>query len=224
MLDPNGAGLALLLVTTHADTAAAVQQALAASAFDRAELHRVPNASTALGSLSGEESRRPFDCVLVDETDDVERVVAALRALIPRLRAGGVVALVSRASLRNAAELERAGAHNVIPNDPIVPDRLAQAIRGAVRIARAERDLLERTAELEQQVDEAQALAEELEQANEHLHQASIEAKRSEDRYRALVEASTQLVWNTDAHGMVEDMPHWRTLTGQTRDEVRGSG
>ena len=224
VLDPNGAGLALLLVTTRADTSAAVQQALAASAFDRAELHRVPDASTALGSLSGEASRRPFDCVLVDETDVVERVVATLRALYPRMWTGGVVALVPRASLRNAAELERAGAHNVIPNDPIVPDRLAQAIRGAVRISRAERDLLERTAELEQQVDEAQALAEELEQANEHLHQASIETKRSEDRYRALVEASTQLVWNTDAHGMVEDMPHWRTLTGQTKDEVRGSG
>jgi PAS domain S-box-containing protein len=46
----------------------------------------------------------------------------------------------------------------------------------------------------------------------------------SEERYRALVEASTLMVWETDAAGQVEDMPVWRELTGQTLDEVRGNG
>lgn len=48
--------------------------------------------------------------------------------------------------------------------------------------------------------------------------------RASEERYRALVEASTLMVWETDADGLVEDMPFWREITGQTRDEVRGSG
>jgi PAS domain S-box-containing protein len=46
----------------------------------------------------------------------------------------------------------------------------------------------------------------------------------SEERYRALVEASTLMVWESDAAGQVEDMPVWRELTGQTVEQVRGSG
>jgi len=46
----------------------------------------------------------------------------------------------------------------------------------------------------------------------------------SEQRYRSLVMAGTQMVWTTDAGGMVVDMPFWRQLTGQTPDEVRGEG
>ncbi len=48
--------------------------------------------------------------------------------------------------------------------------------------------------------------------------------RRSEARYRALAEASTRMVWTTDRHGMVEDMPGWRAITGQTADQVRGVG
>ena len=48
--------------------------------------------------------------------------------------------------------------------------------------------------------------------------------RQSEERYRALVEAATQMVWTTDHEGQVVDMPFWRELTGQTIDEVRGSG
>src|SRR5688572_10797218 len=43
-------------------------------------------------------------------------------------------------------------------------------------------------------------------------------------RYRALVDATSAMVWSTDSSGMVDDMPAWRRLTGQTRDEVRGHG
>jgi PAS domain S-box-containing protein len=48
--------------------------------------------------------------------------------------------------------------------------------------------------------------------------------RRSEERYRSLVEAGTQMVWTTDARGMVIDMPFWRHLTGQTVEEVREEG
>ncbi|MGI8547155.1 MAG: PAS domain S-box protein [Gemmatimonadaceae bacterium] len=105
--------------------------------------------------------------------------------------------------------------------------------------------LQEQAIELEHQTEEAQALAEELEQANGDLQEAVLRAelagaetaatldtlsgtveelRRSEERYRALVEASTLMVWLTDENGLVEDMPFWRELTGQSLDEVRGNG
>jgi PAS domain S-box-containing protein len=54
---------------------------------------------------------------------------------------------------------------------------------------------------------------------------AEAELRRSEERYRALVEATAQVVWITDAQGeVVEDIPTWREFTGQTRDETKGWG
>ena len=47
----------------------------------------------------------------------------------------------------------------------------------------------------------------------------------NEARFCALVEASAQIVWATDANGLiVEDSPSWRTYTGQTFEEWRTSG
>ncbi len=38
------------------------------------------------------------------------------------------------------------------------------------------------------------------------------------------MESDAISVWTTDADGLIEDMPVWRRLTGQTPDEVRGTG
>jgi PAS domain S-box-containing protein len=46
----------------------------------------------------------------------------------------------------------------------------------------------------------------------------------SEARFRALIRASSSLVWTTAADGQIVDMPEWRALTGQSVDEVRGWG
>jgi len=51
--------------------------------------------------------------------------------------------------------------------------------------------------------------------------------RRSEERYRSLVEASptSQAVGTSDPEGyIVEDSPTWRALTGQTFEEMRGRG
>ncbi len=49
--------------------------------------------------------------------------------------------------------------------------------------------------------------------------------RRSEERFRALVEASSQIVWTADAAGNIgEDSPSWRAFTGQTAAERQGSG
>lgn len=46
----------------------------------------------------------------------------------------------------------------------------------------------------------------------------------SEERFRTLVTATTNMVWSTDAAGMIVDMPEWRAFTGQTVHEVEGAG
>jgi PAS domain S-box-containing protein len=49
--------------------------------------------------------------------------------------------------------------------------------------------------------------------------------RRSEDRYRGMVQASAMAVWTTDPTGRVtEDSPSWRSFTGQTHEEYLGFG
>src|SRR5688572_290607 len=49
--------------------------------------------------------------------------------------------------------------------------------------------------------------------------------RRSEERFRALVEASSQIVWTADGAGnIIEDSPSWRAFTGQIFEQRRGSG
>ena len=49
--------------------------------------------------------------------------------------------------------------------------------------------------------------------------------RESQTRYRALVEASAEIVWTTDATGaVVDDSPSWRAFTGQTYEQWKGLG
>ncbi len=49
--------------------------------------------------------------------------------------------------------------------------------------------------------------------------------RESEEQFRALVTASAQMVWTTDASGLVvDDSPSWRAFTGQSVEEWQGSG
>ena len=53
----------------------------------------------------------------------------------------------------------------------------------------------------------------------------SVDARRSEERFRALVAASAQLVWTMDAEGeFVEAQPEWEQYTGQSPAEYHGHG
>ena len=58
---------------------------------------------------------------------------------------------------------------------------------------------------------------------------ARIDAERilrdSEERYRSLIQATTQTVWVVDAQGAIpRPLPSWGAFTGQTWDEYRGWG
>ena len=46
----------------------------------------------------------------------------------------------------------------------------------------------------------------------------------AEQRYRALVRATSSLVWTTRADGQIVDMPEWRAYTGQFVEQVKGWG
>jgi PAS domain S-box-containing protein len=51
------------------------------------------------------------------------------------------------------------------------------------------------------------------------------EIRRSEERYRALVQGGAQVVWVAGPDGAItEDSPEWRWITGQTAEEYLGSG
>jgi PAS domain S-box-containing protein len=52
-------------------------------------------------------------------------------------------------------------------------------------------------------------------------YQAVLALRGAEARWRALVEASSQIVWTADRHGRsTEDSPSWRAFTGQTLEEA----
>ncbi|MFI0355600.1 SpoIIE family protein phosphatase [Actinomadura sp. 9N407] len=49
--------------------------------------------------------------------------------------------------------------------------------------------------------------------------------RRKEQRYRSLVEASSQVVWVADPDGgVIDDAPEWRSITGQTPDDYAAGG
>jgi PAS domain S-box-containing protein len=49
--------------------------------------------------------------------------------------------------------------------------------------------------------------------------------RRSEERYRSLVQGGAQMVWVADADGgLIEDCPEWRWVTGQTQEQYLGRG
>ena len=54
---------------------------------------------------------------------------------------------------------------------------------------------------------------------------AAAEIRRSEERYRSLVQGGAQVVWVAAPDGAIkEDSPEWRLITGQSVEEYVGSG
>ncbi|MEP0922742.1 PAS domain S-box protein [Leptolyngbya sp. ST-U4] len=77
-----------------------------------------------------------------------------------------------------------------------------------------EREAEERHRELQRERAERQ----EFETAKEAL-------RKSEERYRSLVEATSQIVWDTKANGeFVSEQPGWSAFTGQSLEEYLGWG
>ena len=59
----------------------------------------------------------------------------------------------------------------------------------------------------------------------EAVEAAAAEIRRSEERYRSLVQGGAQVVWVAAPDGaMKEDSPEWRWITGQSEEEYSGYG
>jgi PAS domain S-box-containing protein len=57
------------------------------------------------------------------------------------------------------------------------------------------------------------------------MHAAEEALRRSEERYRALVQGGAQVVWVASPDGrMIEDSAEWRWITGQSEEEFLGDG
>lgn len=55
--------------------------------------------------------------------------------------------------------------------------------------------------------------------------QAEISLQQSEQKYRCLIEATSQIIWDTKAEGeFVTQQPGWSAFTGQTYEEYKGWG
>ena len=62
------------------------------------------------------------------------------------------------------------------------------------------------------------------EDITDRMH-ADVALRLSEERFRSLVAATSQIVWNSDGEGIIiDDSPSWRLFTGQAYEEWQGSG
>lgn len=55
--------------------------------------------------------------------------------------------------------------------------------------------------------------------------QAELALQYSEERFRSLIEATTEIIWYTDPEGkLVTDQPQWSAFTGQSFEKIQGFG
>jgi PAS domain S-box-containing protein len=69
------------------------------------------------------------------------------------------------------------------------------------------------------------ALGAHLDRRVRRQHAETVALRRSEDRFRSLVQASAQIVWTTTPEGQMRgEQPSWTEFTGQERDSFSGAG
>ncbi|MBD2102432.1 histidine kinase dimerization/phosphoacceptor domain -containing protein [Leptolyngbya sp. FACHB-261] len=143
---------------------------------------------------------------------------------------GSVKAVTAVVSLYTALELV-----------PLIPQALA--LPNPTQLATANQDLQNQIAERKRAEADLESARQDLEmrvqertlqlsRINESLQVEITERKRveqalrqSEERYRSLIEATTQIIWDTNAAGeFVTEQPSWSAFTGQTYPESAGWG
>ncbi len=227
--NPDGATLRLLVVDDDNVDRMAVRRLLAKSGLAGADVREAADARSALESLQGGEARCAFDCVLLDYELTGDTGLDVMNEMRARGHIVPVVVLTGRSDAITAAALIKAGAADFLTKDLLTPERLEQAIRGAVRVGEAERErrraeralaeanrqLQDQAAELEQQFEEAQSLTEELEQANEHLQEVNAEAEAARSEIETLNRIGTLLAPELDVGRIVQMVTEAATtLTG----------
>lgn len=78
---------------------------------------------------------------------------------------------------------------------------------------------------MQQEVEERTRTEEQLRRSTEALQRSEITLRVSEERYRALVDAASQVVWTNSPEGRMDgEQPGWAAFTGQSFEEYRGFG
>src|SRR4051794_33822938 len=128
-----GEPIKILLVDDDEVDRRAVRRALAS--WPTLDLTEVEDAPSALDALE----RHPFDCALIDyrlpgKSDGLD-VLRAARRLGVRTP---VVVLTGHGDEQTAVEMMKAGASDYIPKSAFSAERVAQSVRSAIRLRRAE--------------------------------------------------------------------------------------
>ncbi len=140
---PAGAPLRLLAVDDDGVDRMAVRRAMAKSELAGAEVREAADAATAIGLLTGHPAERPFGCVLLDYDLAGDTGLDVLRTVRERGSDVPVVMLTGHGDPLMAATLMKAGATDFLTKNLITPERLEQAVRGAIRITAAHREAKE---------------------------------------------------------------------------------
>src|SRR5688500_4461438 len=100
--------------------------------------------------------------------------------------------------------------------------------RQARQLIEAEERMAEQRLAEQRQRWEADRLREEVAQEKrrgEELQRLELDRRRSEERFRSLVTATSQIVWTAAANGDFTSMqPNWTRFTGQSFEQLRGGG
>ena len=137
---PNGS-LRLLLVDDDAIDLLAVRRAIGKSTLAGARVQEANDAASALTALRTGDVDAPVDCILLDYNMPGATGLDVLRIVRGRHPGVAVVMLTGQSDPETVAALIKAGAADFISKDALSPGRLDRAVRGAVRIAQAEREV-----------------------------------------------------------------------------------
>ena len=139
----SAASLRLLIVDDDGVDRMAVRRAMAKSGLAGAEIAEAANAATAIEILTGRTGERQLDCALLDYDLAGDTGLDVLRVVRERGFDVPIVMLTGHGDPLVAATLMKAGATDFLTKGNITPERLEQAVRGAIRIANAHRDAKE---------------------------------------------------------------------------------
>ncbi|HEV2148638.1 MAG TPA: GAF domain-containing protein [Longimicrobiaceae bacterium] len=201
----------------------------AEEAFDRlARLaSRILNAPVALVSLVDEDRQFLKSCVGLPEPWASQRETPLTHSFCQHAVASGEPLVI-----------EDARAHSLVRESLAIRDLGVVAYAGIPLITRESHVLgsfcvidTEPRAWTEDEIgilrDLAASLSTEIEVHAEFAERRKTEEalRRSEERHRALVQATSQVVWTTDPQGeTTEEQPSWSAFTGQSLEEQRGWG
>jgi PAS domain S-box-containing protein len=131
--------LRLLVVDDDAVDRITVKRLIARTGLRDAVIHEASDAAGVMAALA-DNSGGSTDCILLDYFLSGETGLDVLARLREQQVSTPVIVLTGQSDPETAAALVKAGALDFLAKDGLTPERVEQAIRGAIRVARAEQE------------------------------------------------------------------------------------